>query len=192
MGKLILVLGGARSGKSSYAESLARQLGGEQVLFIATAQAYDDEMRERIKNHQASRAPGWHTLEEPLTVGAALQTHWTGELVLLLDCATLWVSNLLLSLGETPDSQAAGVKVRGEVELLLAWVESREVTLIVVSNEVGMGLVPPYPLGRLYRDELGRANQMLAARAERVMLMVAGIPVDIKALARFDSLSRLT
>ena len=192
MGKLILVLGGARSGKSSYAESLARQLGGEQVLFIATAQAYDDEMRERIKNHQASRAPGWHTLEEPLTVGAALQTHWAGEPVLLLDCATLWVSNLLLSLGETPDSQAAGVKVRGEVELLLAWVESREVTLIVVSNEVGMGLVPPYPLGRLYRDELGRANQMLAARAERVMLMVAGIPVDIKALARFDSLSRLT
>lgn len=180
MKELILILGGARSGKSSYAEKLALELGGPDVLYIATAQAFDDEMRDRIAAHQAARPAGWRTLEAPSLIAASVADAIGGARVVLLDCVTLLASNALLALGEEPPAQAAEAAVDAEISALLATYRASNATWIVVSNEVGLGLVPPYPLGRAYRDALGRANQRLAAAADRVLFMVAGLPLQIK------------
>ena len=192
MGKLTLILGGARSGKSSYAERLATQHGG-QVLYIATAQPLDSEMAERIANHQKKRPASWQTLEIPGAVGALLQSRMqSGTLpagVILVDCLTLLVSNLLLAVssgaGEdlTVDEEAATALVESEVTRLLEAVRAIPAEWIIVSNEVGLGLVPPYPLGRVYRDLLGRANQRLASQADQVIFMIAGIPMHLTPLA---------
>ncbi len=188
MGKLTLILGGARSGKSSYAERLAARHGG-QVLYIATAQPLDGEMAERIANHQKKRPANWQTLEIPSAVGALLQSRMqSGTLpsgVILVDCLTLLVSNLLLAVssgaGEdlTVDEEAATALVETEVTQLLEAVRATPAEWIIVSNEVGLGLVPPYPLGRVYRDLLGRANQQLASQADQVIFMIAGIPMRL-------------
>ena len=192
MGKLTLILGGARSGKSSYAERLATQHGG-QVFYIATAQPLDGEMAERIANHQKKRPASWQTLEIPGAVGALLQSRMqSGTLpagVILVDCLTLLVSNLLLAVssgaGEdlTVDEEAATALVESEVTRLLEAVRAIPAEWIIVSNEVGLGLVPPYPLGRVYRDLLGRANQRLASQADQVIFMIAGIPMHLTPLA---------
>jgi adenosylcobinamide kinase/adenosylcobinamide-phosphate guanylyltransferase len=179
-GGLTLILGGARSGKSSYAERLALELGGQDVLYIATAQAFDDEMRARIAAHRAARPAGWRTLEAPSLASAQLAEATQGARVVLLDCMTLLASNAILALGDEPADQAADAAVEREVAALLAARHAHDTVWIVVSNEVGMGLVPPYPLGRVYRDALGRANQRLAAAADRVLLMVAGLPLTLK------------
>jgi adenosylcobinamide kinase/adenosylcobinamide-phosphate guanylyltransferase len=183
---LTLILGGARSGKSTYAEALASQLG-RRVLYVATAEALDGEMRSRVAAHQSRRPPNWTTLEVPLGVGAALRAslHATQVDVILLDCLTLLVSNAILAGGPDtpePDVDVAWAAVRAEVEALLEAHRLLGGHLIVVSNEVGLGVVPPYSLGRTYRDCLGRANQVLSQAADRVILMVAGLPVDLKAL----------
>lgn len=178
--ELILILGGARSGKSAYAERLARERGGG-VLFVATAQAGDEEMARRIADHRAARPAGWRTLEEPVAVAGRLATEGADAGTVLLDCVTLLVSNLLLAHEGEGEGAVAG-RVEAEIAGLLRRYEEGAATWLVVSNEVGLGLVPPYPLGRLYRDLLGRANQRLAARADRVYLMVAGLPLDVKAL----------
>ena len=197
--RLILILGGARSGKSAFAERLAA--GSERsVAFIATATAGDDEMRSRIARHRASRPKGWYTLEESLDLASAVRR--AGELadVLLLDCVTLWLGNVLLqeSVQHEKDDEVefhtAGrlfnERVLKECEALLAVVKSLspDKTLIVVTNEVGLGIVPAYPLGRLYRDTLGYINQRLAQAADRVYLMMAGMAVDIKRLHEEASL----
>jgi adenosylcobinamide kinase/adenosylcobinamide-phosphate guanylyltransferase len=183
----VLVLGGARSGKSSLAESLCARLAGEgPVLFVATAQAGDDEMRQRIAEHQRRRPAQWRTLEEPLRLAAALPGALRDARVVLLDCATLWAANLLLD-GGTPDEEIppqVEEAALAEVEAFLDVVRASSATFVVVSNEVGLGLVPPYPLGRAYRDLLGRANQRLAAAADKVYFLVAGLPVELKALSR--------
>ncbi|GIW36175.1 MAG: adenosylcobinamide kinase/adenosylcobinamide phosphate guanyltransferase [Meiothermus sp.] len=167
--RLILVTGGARAGKSAFAQEWAQALG-EPVSFIATAQALDEEMRQRIARHQAERPPSWETLEEPLEVPQAL-ARALGRVV-LLDCLTLWVSNLML----------AGREVLPELENLLAlWTETGK-TLLVVSNEVGMGIVPDNALARRYRDLLGAANRRIAEEADVVYLLVAGIPLKLKSL----------
>lgn len=167
--RLILATGGARAGKSAFAQEWAQALG-EPVSFIATAQALDEEMRQRIARHRAERPPGWETLEEPLEVPQAL-ARALGRVV-LLDCLTLWVSNLML----------AGREVLPELENLLAvWGESGK-TLLVVSNEVGMGIVPDNALARRYRDLLGAANRRIAEEADVVYLLVAGIPLKLKPL----------
>jgi len=163
-----LVTGGARGGKSGYAQQLAGSLG-RPVLFVATAEPKDDDMRERIERHRASRPLDWHTLEEPLSVAVALRTQYNGQVV-LLDCITLLVSNLLL----------ASRPVQPEIEALIAWQRQSGATLIAVTNEVGLGIVPDNALARQYRDELGLANQALAAAAGSVILMVAGIALGIK------------
>ena len=188
MGNLTLILGGARSGKSSYAERLAARHGG-QVLYIATAQPLDGEMAERIADHQKKRPASWQTLEIPSAVGALLQSRMqSGTLpsgVILVDCLTLLVSNLLLAVssgaGEdlTVDEEAATALVETEVKQLLGAVRATPAEWIIVSNEVGLGLVPPYPLGRVYRDLLGRANQRLASQADQVIFMIAGIPMRL-------------
>jgi adenosylcobinamide kinase/adenosylcobinamide-phosphate guanylyltransferase len=178
---LILILGGARSGKSAYAERLARERGG-QVLFVATATAGDEEMAARIAAHRAARPTDWRTLEAPTEVAARVAEAGDPASTIILDCLTLLVSNLLL------DHDGAGEPtvvraVETEIDALLAQVDLGAATWIVVSNEVGMGLVPPYPLGRAYRDLLGRVNARIAARADRAYLLVAGLPLDLKRLA---------
>lgn len=175
---LILILGGARSGKSYYAEKLAAELG-PQIVYVATAEAGDEEMKARIEAHRLSRPAGWRTLETPFRVAAALASLTERPDALLLDCLSLLVSNILLSL-ETAPVATIEAAVQSEIETLLAARQALAAPLIIVSNEVGLGVVPPYPLGRVYRDLLGRANQQLAAQANRVIFMVAGLPLTVK------------
>ncbi|MBN1219320.1 MAG: bifunctional adenosylcobinamide kinase/adenosylcobinamide-phosphate guanylyltransferase [Anaerolineae bacterium] len=175
---LTLILGGARSGKSPYAEKLAAEMG-QRVLFIATAEAKDKEMAERIAVHQAARPDSWQTLEAPRYVGDALSQIDHRFDVMILDCLTLLVSNIVLEM-ETQPQAAIEIVIQVEIERILAMQQQLNIPLIVVSNEVGLGLVPDHSLGRLYRDVLGRANQYLAARADRVLFMVAGLPLTVK------------
>ena len=183
MGRLILVLGGARSGKSAYAQELAQQLGQHRVLFVATAEAGDEEMARRIAAHRQSRPAAWRTLEAPRDVGEAMQRCLGNATVALVDCMTLLVSNVLFALGESPDPPQAERAVQEEVRALLQVCRASAATSIIVSNEVGLGLVPGTPLGRLYRDLLGQTNQALALHAQEVYFMVAGLAVELKALA---------
>jgi len=178
--RLVLILGGVRSGKSAFAQDLARQMG-RRVTFLATARADDDEMRRRIEEHRRARPPHWRIIEAPLNAARALREDGDQADVILLDCLTLLVSNLLLDAGEEAYAQEVEARVMGEVEELLPAFHDRSASLIVVSNEVGMGVVPPYPLGRVYRDLLGKANQVLARAADQVYWMLAGLPVEIKA-----------
>ena len=182
MAEIILILGGARSGKSTFAERLAQDLGGSSVLYIATAEALDDEMRQRIAAHRAQRPAGWRTLEAPRGAGARVRALDGGEQVILLDCLTVWASNVLLALADAPPEQIEEA-LRQEVDALVDAARARESHLIIVSNEVGMGLVPDNALGRMYRDLLGRANQRLAQRADRVVFLVAGLPMWLKGKA---------
>ncbi len=175
--KLTFILGGARSGKSSYAQQVAQGKGGK-VLYVATATAGDDEMKTRIENHRAERPSDWQTLELPLNVAEAIERELAERPadVVLLDCMTLLASNLILRLPEDTSEQQASQAVLDEVEALLACMKKSNAHWIIVSNEVGLGLVPPYPLGRIYRDALGRANQRLAMISDQTILMIAGIP----------------
>lgn len=184
MGKLTLILGGARSGKSTYAERLALRFGG-QVTYIATAQALDAEMDERIRSHRAKRPDTWQTLEIPSGVGRSLNENPPVGDLIVLDCLTLLVSNLALLASpdvDLPDEPAVAALVEAEIGQLIAGIQTGAADWIVVSNEVGMGLVPPYPLGRIYRDWLGWANQRLAHVADRVVFMVAGRAMRLEPL----------
>jgi len=174
--ELVLIIGGARSGKSSFAQRLAKNVGGK-VLFLATAQAGDDEMAERIARHKASRPATWRTVEEPLELASVLQREAASTDVVIIDCLTLWLNNLLLREGSASETE-----VLGQVDRLLDVYQKGTASYIVVSGEVGLGLVPPYPLGRLYRDILGWMNQKVASRADKVFLMIAGIPLELKSL----------
>ncbi len=176
--QLILILGGARSGKSACAESLARQ--GERTLFVATAEALDDDMKRRIEKHRARRPAAWDTLEEPLDPVAAIPSALAGHDTLLIDCLTLWVSNLLLQLGDDADAET---EILSRAGALLDLYDRTEARWILVSNEVGLGVAPATELGRNYRDVLGRVNQLFASRADKVYLMVAGLPVDLRSIA---------
>src|SRR2546426_7623271 len=192
--RLVLVLGGARSGKSAFAERLAISSGGP-VAFIATATASDDDMRQRIARHRASRPPEWLTIEEPLQLAEALRRAAVLADVLLLDCITLWLANWMgqqgsLELDDAPAlSEAYTSGVLSDIEKLLTTLATLGPgkTLIAVTNEVGLGIVPAYPLGRVYRDALGWVNQRLARSADRAYLMVAGLAVDIKRLQEESS-----
>ncbi len=175
--RLTLILGGARAGKSTYAQQLAAS--GERVLFVATAEAGDRDMEARIAAHRAGRPAAWDTIEEPLDLVGALAPVADRYDTVLLDCLTLWVSNLLLQ-----GSEAEPVDIPKEVGRLLAAYEGGSASWIVVSNEVGLGVVPPTDLGRRYADELGRANQIVAAAADDVYFMAAGLPLNLKALSR--------
>jgi adenosylcobinamide kinase/adenosylcobinamide-phosphate guanylyltransferase len=183
MGRLILVTGGARSGKSTFAEQLAAKLGGNEVLYIATAEALDDDMRQRIAAHRQARPAAWQTEEAPRDVGHRLCEVLGSRSVVLVDCLTLLVSNAVLSLGDEPDAREAERRALNEVDQLVEAALSSTATVILVTNEVGLGLVPPYKLGRIYRDVLGKVNQRVAAQAEAVYLLVSGLPIDVKQLA---------
>lgn len=191
MGKLVLLLGGARSGKSSLAEQKARELGGDNVLYVATSETGDDEMRMRVQKHRQARPAAWKTLEAPREVARALRGSADTSQVIIIDCITFLVSNYLMAASAPVDdpfgppsadpfAEAIETAIRADVNDLAAYAHEREVTMLVVSNEVGMGLVPPYDLGRAYRDLLGRANQDLAREADEVYLLVAGLPLRLK------------
>ncbi|MCC7358934.1 MAG: bifunctional adenosylcobinamide kinase/adenosylcobinamide-phosphate guanylyltransferase [Anaerolineales bacterium] len=182
MRTLTLVLGGARSGKTRYAQEAAAQRAGP-VLYVATAEAGDSEMAERIAAHRAERPARWATLEAPLNVGAAIQRVTPAPAVVVVDCLTLLANNVIVPLPEDASQAEADAALMGEVDGLLAAYATGEAEWLVVSNEVGLGLVPPYPLGRVYRDALGRANQRLAAAADNVLFMVAGLPLVVKGRA---------
>jgi adenosylcobinamide kinase/adenosylcobinamide-phosphate guanylyltransferase len=185
--ELILVLGGARAGKSAFAQGLA-QATGQRVLCMVTAEPGDEEMRRRIQRHRQRRPPGWRVVEEPLAVAQALAPFLDATDVALIDCLTVWVSNLLLAalpggvIRGFRQAEVAEKAVSQATEDLLARYRDGPASFVVVSNEVGMGLVPEYPLGRLYRDGLGRANQQVAAQADRVYYLVAGLALDWKSL----------
>ncbi len=189
---LTLVLGGARSGKSAYAESL---LGGPGAVYVATAEAIDDEMGERIARHRARRGEGWTTVEAPLDLGAVLRTHAPGAAPaepagprvvafreqalrehapgtsgVLVDCLTVWLGNLM----------HAERDIDREARTLLESLAAPKVPVVLVANEVGLGLVPDNPMARAFRDHAGALNQALAAQANRVVLVTAGIPLVLK------------
>lgn len=174
MGKLTLILGGARSGKSAFAERLAAS--GRRVLFVATAEARDEDMALRIAAHRRSRPPAWATLEEPLDLAAALAAAENACDTVVIDCLTLWVSNLALMDPSPPDSE-----VLARAEGLLEVCRRSARRWIAITNEVGLGIVPDTPLGRRYRDLLGRVNQAFARQAGQVYLVVAGLALDLKA-----------
>ena len=179
--KFTLITGGARSGKSSLAERLAMR--GERVLFVATAEALDDDMRSRIAAHQASRPPEWHTLEEPRSLPDAIRARIADTPCLydtiVVDCLTMWVSNLLLQYEYDADCEA---RITGAARELLDVYAASDAEWIIVTNEVGLGVVPPSSLGRAYRDALGRVNSLVASRADKVYLMAAGLALDLRAL----------
>ncbi len=240
-GKLTLILGGARSGKSVLAEKLAQAAADETgVLYVATLLPSDEEMRDRIVQHRAARPAHWRTVETPFDLTKNLLSALQAERVVLVDCLTVWTGNLMVresqnsaELLEThafygeiydddittarshngtsvlepdreeditsdlqsgiilqpvvaevrpPDYAKLEASIMAELEKLVAAIRERDVNLILVSNEVGMGLVPPYPLGRAYRDLLGRVNQRLAKLADEVYLVVAGLPIELKQL----------
>lgn len=162
-----LVIGGARSGKSSHAERLARE-SGLPVRYIATGEARDEEMAARIAHHREHRPPVWRTVEEPLRLADALRREATPNHCLLVDCLTLWLTNVLL--GEHDD----------EIDRLLEALPALPGRVILVSNEVGWSIVPENALARRFRDEQGRLNQRIAALADRVTLVAAGLPLTLK------------
>jgi adenosylcobinamide kinase/adenosylcobinamide-phosphate guanylyltransferase len=178
MGTLVLILGGARSGKSSYAQSLA-EATGQSVTFIATAQALDEEMSARIQKHRAERPANWETLEIPFEIASRVQVKSN---IVILDCVTLLISNLLMQFvkNDIVDEAPYLAAVQKEINGLISLLRSSDQDWLIISNEVGMGLVPPYQMGRVYRDAIGWANQRLAREADKVIFMVAGIPTTIK------------
>jgi adenosylcobinamide kinase/adenosylcobinamide-phosphate guanylyltransferase len=167
----LLLLGGARSGKSALAVEIARRWGGP-VTFVATAGAGDEEMAVRIARHRAERPPAWRTVEEPLDLLGAVRDAPAGDL-LVVDCLTLWVSNLLMRGAGAPAAEVAGA------------LAGRGAPAVVVSNEVGMGIVPDHPLGRVFRDALGAVNVTFAERADRAALLVAGRLLELTPAARY-------
>lgn len=165
----LLVLGGARSGKSAYAQARAEVLEG-RLIYIATAQAFDDEMVDRIAKHRADRDARWWTVEEPLDLPAAIKANSRQGTVVLVDCLTLWASNLLLA---EQDLAAA-------TQALMEALGRRQGAVILVANEVGLGIVPDNALARRFRDYAGTINQGVAAEAGEVVMMFAGLPMTIK------------
>jgi adenosylcobinamide kinase/adenosylcobinamide-phosphate guanylyltransferase len=181
----ILILGGARSGKSWFAQELAGKIS-KKVLFVATAEALDEDMRVRIKKHQSQRPPSWRTFEVSTGIAARIEEKVYDSEVVLIDCLTLLVSNLLLGndrgFSELCQTDVAETENRivAEVDSLIKLMQKANATFILVSNEVGLGLVPDNSVGRAYRDLLGRANQLLAQHVDEVYFMVAGIPMKVK------------
>jgi len=170
---IVFVTGGARSGKSNFAQDMAEKIEGKR-LFLATAQAFDEEMRLRIEKHREQRGDRWDTLEEPVHLGKALKPVRDSYNIIIVDCLTVWMSNLLMKYSDQ------GEKLLEIIDDFFLSIKEIDGTLIVVSNEVGMGIVPDNKLARDYRDQLGFLNQRMARRADEVYALLSGIPVRIK------------
>jgi len=170
---LILVTGGTRSGKSRFAQNLA-DLENTRKAFIATAEPLDQEMKKRIAAHKKERPAGWSTVEEPIHLAETVKKCGETYDVLLIDCLTLWISNLLVNKSMNENA------IRKNISSLVASCAEVSARVIVVTNELGMGIVPSNPLSRLYRDLVGKANQQVASAADEVYFLVSGIPMKIK------------
>lgn len=181
--KHIFILGGVRSGKSRYALDLAGQMS-DKVLFVATAEGLDEEMKARIAQHQRERPHFWRTLEIPTNLAIGMAKQIGDADVVLIDCLTLLVSNLILGeereLSKSGEPEDAGSRVMTEIVTLAEFMQETSATFIIVSNDVGLGLMPESKLGRVYCDLLGKANQLIAQYAGEVYFMVAGIPMKVK------------
>jgi len=177
--KVIFLSGGARSGKSAHAQQLAQKMG-DRVLYLATAQVLDEEMERRVALHRASRPAGWDTLEASDHLTASLQSMLEHYDAILLDCVTLLLGGVFHVLTENATEEEFTVAAEAIIEDLLKAIKIRPEPWVIVSNEVGMGIVPDTLMGRVFRDVQGRANQRLAALADEVYLMVAGIPLKVK------------
>ena len=179
-----LIIGGARSGKSTFAEKLAAR-EGQQIAYIATAQVFDEEMAFRVRLHRSRRPDSWQTFEAPFNAHEVIRAAAREHDLILFDCITIYLSNLLCSLDETQLADEAFVHAQSEeaIDRLVAAARAGGARCIFVTNEVGAGIVPEHRLSRLYRDMAGRANQRLAEAAEEVYLTVAGIPENLRKLA---------
>jgi len=171
--QLILVTGGTRSGKSSFAQDLAEEAQGRKA-FIATAEPLDREMKERIALHKQERPAGWDTVEEPINLATAVKECGEAYDVLLIDCLTLWISNLLVNKSIHEEA------ILKNISALVAGCREVPARVIVVTNELGMGIVPSDRLSRIYRDLVGKANQQVASAADEVYFLVSGIPMKLK------------
>jgi adenosylcobinamide kinase/adenosylcobinamide-phosphate guanylyltransferase len=182
MRTITLLLGGARSGKSYFAQEAAKK--HQKVLFVATAEAGDEDMRRRIRIHRQERPSGWRTLETPLQVGRRIEESIQAESLVIIDCITLLVTNVICQTDEKDfdhvSEELLEKKVYAEIRELQDCFKKVSAGFILVSNEVGLGIVPDNRISRIYRDLLGRSNQMLAQSADEVYLMVAGIPLRVK------------
>ena len=178
MSQFTLITGGARCGKSRFAELLAAHTK-RPVIYIATAQIWDEEMALRVKKHQLQRPATWRLIEEPVNIRDTFIQLKDEDGIILLDCVTLWLTNLLLADGDlfNNDLEPQILDIVKDVAQLAREIKPQ---VIIVSNEVGQGIVPEYPLARAYRDLAGRSNQILASNADRVYMVVAGIPMEIK------------
>jgi len=181
-GKIVLVTGGARSGKSTFAERYAAR-GGRPVAYIATAQIYDDEMKERVSIHQSRRPANWPTFEAPYNADEAMAKAVQSAKTVLFDCLTLYTSNLLLAPDAPTDREERRQSVLNGIEKLLARAKQGNCDVIFVTNEVGLGIVPDNALAREYRDVAGLVNQKVAANADEVYLVVSGLVVELKKIA---------
>lgn len=170
---ITLITGGVRSGKSRYALELAMQHSGPKC-FMATAEAFDEEMKERIQKHQTERGPEWTTVEAPLHLAAALRQHESSYQFMVVDCLTLWINNLLHY------QTSKGLDIETEIRQLEDALKDAPIPVAIVTNEVGLGIMPESPLSRRCADLLGSLNQRMARLADHVILMVAGIPMEIK------------
>ena len=183
MPKIIFIIGGARSGKSHYAQELALK-SPQPVMFVATAEAGDAEMRQRIENHRKSRPATWKTLEVTTRIGRKISQKMGGAQTVIVDCITLLVNNIFKQHGnltdETINASLIEKEVTAEINELVNCIKQANANFIIVSNELGLGLVPADRISRLYRDLLGKANQTLAQNVDEVYFMAAGLPLLLK------------
>lgn len=177
MAHIIFITGGARSGKSGFAEKRAREFGAP-LGYLATAQTLDREMDERVRRHRERRGGEWHTIEEPIHLSQALARSDGHYQAILVDCLTLWISNLLFKYEDAADNIEE--RIQEDLQRLKSTLLGMVTPVILVSNEVGMGIVPDNALARLFRDIAGTANQVLAAAADEVHAVISGIPLKLK------------
>lgn len=180
MAKITLILGGIKSGKTSYAQNYAKIKEGHDtsITYLATAEALDDEMIDRIKRHQSDRPTNWITVEEPINITNSLKEINSG--VVILDCLTLWITNKICAAGEDYVRDDLMGEILNDVDLLLETLTNQDIELVIVSNQVETGLISTYAMGRLFQDLTGLIHQKIAKNAKNVILMVAGIPQTLK------------
>ena len=182
MGKCILVTGGARSGKSQFVLAQATKIN-KSTLFVATAEAGDEEMRTRIEAHKKNRPTNWRTLEARINLSDGIAKNIGDAQVVIIDCITLLTNNIFMDNISHPgkfDASKVEKYINTEINGLLAFAKQSKARFFIVTNEIGMGIVPEHPMSRLYRDLLGKANQHLAQKADEVYLLIAGIPIKVK------------
>ena len=185
-GCFTLVTGGARSGKSSFAEELVIK-SNKEAIYIASSQIYDEEMRRRVELHKTRRPSEWLTIEEPYQIDRVIKEFDRRDRIILIDCITVWLSNLLLQAGNLEEDEGQIIVQPGleedinlKVGKLGEIAQNASADIVLVTNEVGWGVVPPSPIGRFYRDVAGRANQLLAKKADAVHLVIAGLALQLK------------